>query len=149
MYLLSALLAGFAFALGLSISGMTEPGKVIGFLDFTGQWDPSLAFVIGGALAIFAPCFFLVRRRRDKPILGEAFDLPTKTRITPRLAIGATVFGAGWGLAGFCPGTAITSIPTFNSPVLELVAGIVVGILVTWGAEAALAQRDVRVQADF
>jgi len=149
MYLLSALVAGFAFGLGLSVSGMTQPGKVLGFLDFTGQWDPSLAFVMGGALAIFAPCFFLVRRYRDKPILGGAFDLPTKTSITPRLAAGATIFGAGWGLAGFCPGTAITSIPTLSSPVLQLVAGVFIGILVTWGAEAAFAQKDVGVRADL
>lgn len=149
MHLLTALLAGLGFGLGLALSGMTEPAKVIGFLDFAGHWDPSLAFVMGGALTIFAPCFFLCRRLRDKPLLPGAFDLPNKTKITPRLAVGATIFGAGWGLAGFCPGTAITSIPTLTSPVLQIVAGVFVGILMTWGAEVAFAQKDVAVQADF
>lgn len=149
MYLFCALMSGFAFGLGLSISGMTQPAKVLGFLSFTGQWDPSLAFVMGGALAVFAPCVFLVRRLREKPFLGETFDVPIKRRITPRLAVGAAIFGAGWGLVGFCPGTVLTSIPTLNSPVLELATGIFIGILMTWGAEAAFAERDVGVEADF
>ncbi|MCA9678909.1 MAG: YeeE/YedE family protein [Myxococcales bacterium] len=149
MYLITALIAGLAFGGGLALSGMTEPAKVLGFLDFTGHWDPSLAFVMGGALMIFGPCYFVVRRLRNRPLLPGAFDLPTKTRITPRLAVGATIFGAGWGLAGFCPGTAITSIPTLSASVLQLVAGIFIGILGTWGAEAALAHKDVQVQADF
>ena len=145
----SALFAGLLFGLGLALSGMTLPAKVVGFLDVTGEWDPSLAFVMGGALLVFAPTYFFLKRRLDKPVLAAKFDLPTKTQITPRLAIGAAIFGAGWGLAGFCPGTAITSLPSGSVSVLTLVAGVFVGILIAWGAESALAQGDVTVRADF
>lgn len=149
MHLLTALVAGLLFGFGLALSGMTEPAKVVGFLDFTGAWDPSLGFVMGGALAIFSPSFFLIRRLRARPLLPGKFDLPTATAITPRLALGATIFGAGWGLAGFCPGTVVTSLPTLTSTVLYVVGGVFLGILGTWGAEAAIAQRDVEVHADF
>jgi len=149
MRLLSAFVTGLMFGLGLVISGMTQPGKVVAFLDFTGAWDPSLAFVMGGALLVFAPTFFLVKKRREKPMFEREFDVPTKTQITPRLVVGASIFGAGWGLAGFCPGTAITTLPTGGSAVLTVVAGVLLGILATWGAQSALAQRDVAVEADF
>lgn len=149
MHILSAFAAGIMFGLGLALSGMTLPGKVLGFLDITGDWDPSLAFVMGGALSIFAPIYFLLKTRMDKPVLALEFDLPSKTEITPRLAIGAAIFGAGWGLAGFCPGTAITSLPAGSPSAFTVVAGVFVGILVTWGAQSALAHEDVSVQADF
>ena len=149
MKILSALFAGFLFGLGLATSGMTQPGKVLGFLDVTGAWDPSLGFVMGGALAIFAPAYFFTKRRRSKPVFVEHFDLPKKTEITPRLIVGAAIFGAGWGLAGFCPGTAITTLPTGSAPVLTLVGGVFIGILATWGAQSALSQQDVPVEADF
>lgn len=142
-------LAGLLFGLGLTLSGMTLPAKVIGFLDFFGAWDPTLAFVMGGALMIFGPTYFWVRRR-EKPLLTESFDLPTRTRVTPRLVVGATAFGVGWGLGGFCPGTALTALPTLASPVLLLVAGVLVGILVTWGAQSALtADAEQIPKADF
>jgi uncharacterized membrane protein YedE/YeeE len=117
---------------------MTLPGKVVAFLDFFGEWDPTLAFVMGGALMIFGPTYFLVRKRRKVPVLSPAFDLPTKTRITGQLVVGATIFGAGRGLGGFCPGTVITSLPTLSQAVLLLFGGIFVGILLTWGAQTAL-----------
>ena len=150
MHVISALFAGLLFGFGLAISGMTQPGKVLSFLDFTGAWDPSLAFVMGGALCVFAPAYFIVKSKREKPLFTIAFDLPTKTKITPKLVVGAAIFGAGWGLAGFCPGTAITSLPTGSTPVLTLVVGVFLGILATWGAQSALAHEDpVPVQADF
>jgi uncharacterized membrane protein YedE/YeeE len=149
MRVLSAFVTGLMFGLGLAISGMTQPGKVIGFLDLTGAWDPSLAFVMGGALAVFGPTYFFVKKRREKPVLGLKFDMPTKTQITPRLVVGASIFGAGWGLVGFCPGTAITTLPTGSAPVLTVVAGVFIGILATWGSQSALAQEDVAVSADF
>lgn len=149
MHILSALVAGFLFGLGLAISGMTQPGKVLAFLDFTGSWDPSLAFVMGGALAIFSPSFFWLRKRRQKPVLSERFDLPTQSAITPRLALGAAIFGAGWGLVGFCPGTAIAAIPTASATVLTVVAGVLVGILCVWGIQRLVARDEVRVEADF
>lgn len=149
MKTLSALFSGALFGLGLALSGMTKPGKVVAFLDVFGAWDPSLALVMGAALAIFAPTFHAVTRRRARPLFGTEFDLPTRTEITPRLVVGAALFGVGWGLAGFCPGTAIATLPTGTTPVLILVAGVFIGILATWGTEAALSEKDVAVEADF
>lgn len=151
MHRFSAFVAGLFFGLGLAVSGMTQPGKVVAFLDVAGGWDPSLAFVMGGALAVFGPTYFFVREKREKPVLALVFDLPTAQEITPQLLLGAGVFGVGWGLAGFCPGTAITSLPTLTGEVLALVFGILVGILVTWGAQKALAEDGSTVvpQADF
>ncbi len=143
--------AGFLFGGGLALSGMTQPGKVLGFLDFAGNWDPSLAFVMGGALAVFGPTYYLVTRHRDRPVLAEAFDLPKRRTVTPQLVIGALIFGCGWGLAGFCPGTVITSLPTGSPQVFATFFGVITGILVTWGAQKALAAdgSTVRTQADF
>ena len=149
MNIVSALVSGLLFGLGLAISGMTLPAKVVGFLDVGGAWDPSLAFVMGGALAVFAPVYFLVRPRLQSPVLAPRFDLPTKTGLTPRLAIGATLFGAGWGLVGYCPGTVITALPTGSPTVLLLVVGVFAGILATWGAQSALTSQDVQIKADF
>lgn len=146
---LFALLAGTLFGLGLVISGMTQPARVIGFLDFTGSWDPTLAFVMGGALAVFAPAY-LLSRRRSKPVVGDKFDLPTKTEITWQLLAGAAIFGLGWGASGFCPGTAITTLPTASVNVLGLVGGIAVGILVTRAIQSSRTADPAQIpQADF
>ena len=106
---ISALLAGLLFGLGLIGSGMTNPSKVLGFLDLAGAWDPSLAFVMGGALSVAALAFY-VARRRSKSVLGNTISVPTSTRIDRRLVFGALTFGAGWGLAGFCPGPALAAL---------------------------------------
>ncbi|MEY3489364.1 MAG: hypothetical protein RL655_932, partial [Pseudomonadota bacterium] len=100
---LSEFIVGLLFGWGLLISGMTDPGKVIGFLDLTGSWDPSLALVMGGAIAVgfFA---FGTAKKRTSNFLGGALHLPTSSDIDKRLILGALLFGAGWGLAGFCPG---------------------------------------------
>jgi len=101
--------AGVLFAVGLVVSHMTWPSKIIGFLNVTGDWDPSLMFVMCGAI----PVYFIadrIRRRRQSPLLAEEFKLPTRTDIDARLLIGAVIFGVGWGLAGFCPGPAIASL---------------------------------------
>lgn len=105
---LSAFAAGLVFGVGLIVSGMTDLGKVLGFLDLAGRWDPSLAFVMGGAIAVglFA---FAVAKQRSTSFLGGAMHLPMSRRIDQRLVVGSLVFGAGWGLAGFCPGPAIVS----------------------------------------
>lgn len=109
MKLFVSLLAGLIFGVGLILSGMTDPSKVLGFLDLAGGWDPSLAFVMGGALMVSALAFpFAVRR--PKSILGEAMHLPTVTQIDRRLVFGGLTFGAGWGLAGYCPGPALASL---------------------------------------
>ncbi len=109
MKVLMAWLAGVLFGLGLILSGMTDPSKVLGFLDLAGAWDPSLAFVMGGALLVGSLTFPLIVKR-SKSILGEAMRLPTATRIDRRLVLGGLTFGVGWGLAGYCPGPALASL---------------------------------------
>ena len=106
---ISEFLVGLLFGLGLLLSGMTDPGKVLGFLDLFGAWDPSLALVMGGAIAVgfFA---FVIAKQRTVSFLGGAVHLPTANQIDKRLLIGAVLFGAGWGLAGFCPGPALVSL---------------------------------------
>ena len=101
-------LVGLLFGLGLILSGMTDPGKVLGFLDLAGAWDPSLAFVMGGAIAVgfFA---FALARRRTTAFLGGAIELPAHRAVDRRQLTGSLVFGVGWGLAGFCPGPAIVA----------------------------------------
>ena len=101
-------LVGLLFGLGLILAGMTDPGKVIGFLDLAGAWDPSLALVMGGAIAVGVGAFALARHR-TVAFLGGAMHLPTASSIDRRLVIGSLVFGAGWGLAGFCPGPALVA----------------------------------------
>ena len=104
-----AFAAGLVFGLGLLLSGMADPAKVLGFLDLAGRWDPSLAFVMAGAIALAALAFARVRGRA-RSLLGEPIQLPTASRIDRRLLVGALLFGVGWGLAGFCPGPAIVAL---------------------------------------
>jgi|SRR5690606_146005 len=109
MKMLMALLAGLLFGLGLILSGMTDPSKVLGFLDLAGNWDPSLALVMGGALLV-GSLVFGVALKRPTSILGDAMRLPTATKIDRRLVLGSLTFGVGWGLAGYCPGPALASL---------------------------------------
>ena len=109
MALLMALIAGLVFGLGLIVSGMTDPSKVLGFLDLAGSWDPSLAFVMGGALLVGLLAFPLAARR-TRSLSGQAMHLPSATHIDRRLILGGLTFGAGWGLAGYCPGPVIASL---------------------------------------
>ena len=106
---ISEFLVGLLFGLGLILSGMTDPSKVLGFLDIFGLWDPSLAFVMGGAIAVgfFA---FAWAKKRTVNFLGGALHLPTNSQIDKPLVVGAVLFGAGWGLAGFCPGPALVTL---------------------------------------
>lgn len=109
MQMLTAFLAGLTFGIGLILSGMTNPAKVLGFLDLAGRWDPSLAFVMAGA--IFISAFgFRFARERERSWLGTTVHLPGATRIDRRLAGGSLLFGIGWGLAGYCPGPAVASL---------------------------------------
>lgn len=119
-------LTGVLFAVGLGIAGMTQPAKVVDFLDFTGHWDASLALVMGGAVAVHLITYRLIRRR-NSPLLASVFSVPTSRRIDWRLVAGSAVFGVGWGLAGYCPGPALTSIAT-GGRVLVLVAGMLAGM---------------------
>ncbi|WP_394208958.1 DUF6691 family protein [Enterovibrio calviensis] len=123
-----ALLAGLLFGLGMMISGMVNPTNVIGFLDIFGQWNPSLAFVMGGALLVFMPGYFLLIRRQPKPMLAETFCLSDNQSLDKRLVSGSALFGIGWGLAGICPGPAITLLGSGSGSValffLSMLAGM-------------------------
>nr|BFD59029.1 YeeE/YedE thiosulfate transporter family protein [Bdellovibrio sp. CKG001] len=124
---LAALVVGFVFAIGLGVSGMTQPQKVVGFLDLFGNWDPSLVFVMAGAIAVHFVTYRLIRRR-PTPLLDTKWHVPTKTELTPALMVGAVLFGAGWGLAGFCPGPAVTSLASFEPRVVYFVISMLVGM---------------------
>jgi uncharacterized membrane protein YedE/YeeE len=109
MLMLSSLLAGLVFGLGLIVSGMANPAKVLGFLDLAGPWDPSLAFVMAGAIAVGFFAFLLAKKRRLS-LLGAEMKLPAAGRIDRRLVAGSLLFGVGWGLAGFCPGPGLVAL---------------------------------------
>jgi uncharacterized membrane protein YedE/YeeE len=126
---LGAFAAGLLFAVGLAISGMTQPAKVVGFLDLAGDWDPSLAFVMLGAIGVYAPLSFLILKRRA-PVLAPSFDLPTKRAIDARLLAGAAMFGVGWGLGGYCPGPAIVGVGAASIPALVFSAAMIAGMLI-------------------
>ncbi|MDH4380777.1 MAG: YeeE/YedE family protein [Gammaproteobacteria bacterium] len=125
---LTALLSGLVFGLGLILGGMTNPSKVIGFLDVAGLWDPSLALVMGGAIAV-ASVAFAVAGRRVRSLLGSPMQIPTKRDLDPRLIGGSLMFGAGWGLAGFCPGPALVALAQGLMPALLFVVAMLVGML--------------------
>jgi uncharacterized membrane protein YedE/YeeE len=126
---LSEFLVGLLFGVGLLLSGMTDPGKVQGFLDLAGAWDPSLAMVMGGAVLVgfFA---FALAKKRTTTFLGGALRLPSASHIDKRLVIGALMFGAGWGLAGFCPGPALVSMASGEGKAAFFVAFMLIGMLV-------------------
>ncbi len=124
---IAAFVVGLTFAIGLVISGMTQPQKVIGFLDLFGQWDPSLIFVMVGAIAVHFVTYKLIRRR-SSPLLDEKWHVPTKKEITPALVIGSVLFGAGWALGGFCPGPAITSLAAGQKQTLIFVVAMLLGM---------------------
>jgi uncharacterized membrane protein YedE/YeeE len=124
---ISAFFCGWLFAIGLGIAGMTQPAKIIGFLDVAGSWDSSLLFVMGGAVTLGLVSFPLVLRRRS-PILGENFMLPEKSTIDSRLLSGAALFGVGWGLSGYCPGSALVSLVTGNPSVIVFVMSMIAGL---------------------
>ena len=127
-YRLAEFVVGLLFGLGLMLSGMTDPGKVIGFLDLFGTWDPSLALVMGGAIMVgfFA---FTVAKKRTSTFLGGAMRLPTNMDMDKKLVIGSVLFGAGWGLAGFCPGPALVSMADGQPKALVFVLAMLVGML--------------------
>ena len=129
MRLFPAFLSGVLFAFGLAIGGMTDPRKVIAFLDFAGDWDPSLAFVMGGAVLVFS---LAIRwsRRRTAPLFGDAFRLPTRRDIDTPLVAGAALFGIGWGLGGYCPGPALVGAMSFQSGALLFTGSMLAGMAI-------------------
>lgn len=127
MNILTALLAGLVFGAGLLLSGMADPGKVLGFLDLAGTWDPSLAFVMAGAIAVAAPAFAWVRMR-TAAWRGVALQLPSSRVIDRRLMAGSVIFGIGWGLAGFCPGPAVVAFGMGAGPAVVFVGAMLLGM---------------------
>jgi uncharacterized membrane protein YedE/YeeE len=129
MKILLALAIGLLFGIGLIVSGMTDPSKVIGFLDLAGRWDPSLGFVMGGAILVGLVGFRLASGR-DKALLGDVMRLPTATHIDRRFVLGGFAFGAGWGLAGYCPGPVLASLASGANEPLIFTTAMIVGMVI-------------------
>lgn len=127
--LAAALASGLLFGFGLALSGMTRTEKVRGFLDFFGRWDPSLMFVMGGAVLVHAIAYRLVARRRS-PLFAAAFQVPTRRDVTARLVVGSALFGVGWGLGGFCPGPGITALISGAPSAAAFVVAMAVGVAI-------------------
>ncbi len=125
---LGAFLGGMVFGIGLAIAGMTQPAKIVGFFDFFGSWDPSLAFVMGGALLVYTPVYRWAVRTWQHPIWAPSFSLPTRTDIDWRLVFGSAIFGVGWGLGGYCPGPAFTSVGAGSREALIFGLAMLVGV---------------------
>jgi len=127
MHRITEFAVGLLFGLGLILSGMTDPGKVLGFLDLAGVWDPSLALVMGGAIAVGVLAFALAKRRGSS-LLGSPLHLPTNTRLDRRLILGSLAFGIGWGMAGLCPGPALVSMAAGQGKALLFVLAMLAGM---------------------
>lgn len=152
--ILSAFLIGSLFGLGIVIAGMANPAKVLNFFDIAGTWDPSLAFVMGGGLAVAFTGYRLVFGRQARPVFEPGFDLPKQRRIDVELVGGAAVFGIGWGIAGFCPGGAVPALGLGYSETVVFLAAMIAGIVVGRALRSRLAasvparHRAVPVAAD-
>lgn len=129
MRILSGFAIGLIFGLGIAVSGMINPAKVLNFFDLAGTWDPSLAFVMGGALAVAIPGYHFVLRR-PTPVMEARFQLPDTQRIDRRLVLGSATFGIGWGIAGFCPGGALPALGTGRLDVIVFIASLILGLLI-------------------
>ncbi|MBE8168809.1 MAG: YeeE/YedE family protein [Shewanella sp.] len=128
---LVTVISGALFGIGMTLSGMINPNNVIGFLDITGEWNPSLIFVMGGALMVFMPIYHLKIKLMSTPILSQNFNLNQYCQIDKPLVIGASIFGLGWGLAGICPGPALTALAGLNFDALLFVTFMLLGMSVT------------------
>lgn len=134
---------GTLFGAGLVLSGMTQPAKVIGFLNVLGDWDPSLMFVMLGAIAVHALAYRLVPRAK-RPLLADTFAIPSRRDIDLKLIVGALLFGAGWGLAGYCPGPALVALDTWRPSVIVFVLAMLTGTLLAGRLEHWLHHRNRR-----
>jgi uncharacterized membrane protein YedE/YeeE len=144
MRLISTYLIGLMFGIGIVVSGMANPAKVLNFFDVAGPWDPSLAFVMGGAV-IVALLGYRVVLRRPAPLLDARFHLPDNPRIDARLLGGSALFGVGWGIAGFCPGGALPALGTGRIEVLAFTAALIAGIFAAKGLIALSGARAARL----
>jgi uncharacterized membrane protein YedE/YeeE len=152
MLTLASLACGFLFGLGLLVSGMVQPAKVLGVLDIFGAWDPSLAVVMAAALAV-SNAGFALARRRQKPILAPLSLWPLKTRIDRPLVIGSVLFGVGWGLVGLCPGPALENLATLSPRIIAFVLAMAAGMLMrdlwqTHGAARTRQDQDLAAVSD-
>ena len=136
-----AMLCGLVFAAGLGLSGMTKPAKVVGFLDFFGAWDPSLALVMVGAIGVNAAVYWGVVRKRGQPILAEKFHFAKQTVVDRRLVLGSAIFGIGWGLGGYCPGPAVVSLMSGGLSAAAFVAAMLAGMWILHAVEGRLSTR--------
>ena len=125
---LVALVSGTIFGAGLALGGMTDPARVRGFLDLFGDWDPTLAFVMGGAVLVMAVAWF-IQRRMQRPLLATSFSLPDRSDLTPRLIGGSALFGVGWGIAGLCPGPGFASLAIAPASAAIFVAAMLAGMV--------------------
>ncbi|MCK5889440.1 MAG: YeeE/YedE family protein [Methylococcales bacterium] len=128
-HLLSSLIAGTVFGVGLALSGMLDPNKVLNFLDFSGHWDPSLALVMAGALVVSFIAFRVIPKRVT-PVFEDTFRLPTRSDISIRLCVGSAIFGIGWGLVGYCPGPAISVLGIGSGDIFIFTASMLAGFLI-------------------
>lgn len=126
-----ALLAGLLFGLGLTISTMVDPARVLAFLDIFGDWDPTLAFVMGGGLAVYLPVFYFFIKPNKTTLFGEACSLPESTTIDTKLIVGSSLFGIGWGLSGICPGPALANLSGGLTGILLFVATMLIGMMLS------------------
>lgn len=129
---ITALISGVLFGIGLAVAGMTQPQKVISFLDIAGDWDPTLMFVMIGAIGVHLFAYLAVKKR-NTPLFADAFQVPTNQTIDKKLLIGSALFGIGWGIGGYCPGPAITSIVSLQLEVMLFVGAMVGGMILHYG----------------
>lgn len=147
MNALAAFAAGLVFGIGLILSGMADPAKVIGFLDIAGNWDPSLAFVMAGAIAVCAFAFAFARKR-SASFLGDAMHLPSRRDVDLRLVLGSLIFGIGWGLAGFCPGPALVAAGAGETKAALFVLAMLIGMAIFTAAERLTSRQAPASPAD-
>lgn len=141
MKLVSSLIIGAIFGLGIAISGMANPAKVLNFFDLFGSWDPSLAFVMGGALITTAIGYRVIFGRQNKPLFAELFHVPERVDIDRRLVLGSAGFGVGWGIAGFCPGGAIPALGLGHSETFVFMGAMIAGIVLARMANTRMQQQ--------
>ncbi|MGJ8679291.1 DUF6691 family protein [Paraglaciecola sp.] len=130
-YIISAAISGLILGLGLVISGMVDPAKVIGFLDIFGQWDPTLAFVMAGGLSVYLPVYHLVIKPKGQTLFNQECQIPTNTKLDKKLIFGAILFGIGWGISGICPGPAIVNVSGGQIGILGFVLSMLIGMILT------------------
>lgn len=129
MYILVGILSGVLFSVGLSVSGMVNPHKVLGFLDFSGEWDPALMFVMAGGVLVNTVLFKFILKRKN-PLFGESFSLPTNKDIDKRLILGSALFGIGWGTGGICPGPGLANLFTLNPNAIVFCVFMILGMFI-------------------